>query len=80
MFPTLQWSSGDGWCAHAIAEPPSDLEVDGADRLPADPVARNEAYAHFGHKDFILCLGYRTDVVKNYFLNYNESVSNDFTL
>jgi len=55
-------------------------EADGADRLPADPVARNEAYAHFRHKDFILCLGYRTDVVKNYFLNYNESVSNDFTL
>jgi len=37
-------------------------------------------YAHFGHKDFILCLGYRADVVKNYFLNYNECVSNDFTL
>ena len=37
-------------------------------------------YAHFGHKDFILCLGYRADVVKNYFLNYNECLSNDFTL
>jgi|SRR5882672_891196 len=37
-------------------------------------------YAHFGHKDFILCLGYRADVVKNYFLNYNECVSNDFVL
>jgi glucose-1-phosphate cytidylyltransferase len=37
-------------------------------------------YAHFGHKDFILCLGYRADVVKNYFLNYNECVSNDFAL
>lgn len=37
-------------------------------------------YAHFGHKDFILCLGYRGDVVKNYFLNYSECVSNDFTL
>jgi glucose-1-phosphate cytidylyltransferase len=37
-------------------------------------------YAHFGHKDFILCLGYRADVIKNYFLNYNECVSNDFTL
>jgi len=35
-------------------------------------------YAHFGHKDFILCLGYRADAVKNYFLNYNECVSNDF--
>jgi len=37
-------------------------------------------YAHFGHKDFILCLGYRGDVVKNYFLNYNECLSNDFVL
>jgi glucose-1-phosphate cytidylyltransferase len=37
-------------------------------------------YAHFGHKDFILCLGYRADAVKEYFLNYNECLSNDFTL
>ena len=37
-------------------------------------------YAHFGHKDFILCLGYRADVVKNYFRNYDECVSNDFVL
>jgi glucose-1-phosphate cytidylyltransferase len=37
-------------------------------------------YAHFGHKDFILCLGYRGDVIKNYFLNYNECLSNNFTL
>src|SRR5881227_2177076 len=37
-------------------------------------------YAHFGHKDFILCLGYRSDAIKNYFLNYNECVSNDFIL
>jgi glucose-1-phosphate cytidylyltransferase len=37
-------------------------------------------YAHFGHKDFILCLGYRGDALKQYFLNYNECVSNDFTL
>jgi glucose-1-phosphate cytidylyltransferase len=37
-------------------------------------------YAHFGHKDFILCLGYRGDVIKNYFLNYSECLSNDFVL
>ena len=37
-------------------------------------------YAHFGHKDFILCLGYRAEAVKNYFLNYNECASNDFVL
>jgi len=37
-------------------------------------------YAYFGHKDFILCLGYRSEAIKNYFLNYNECVSNDFVL
>ncbi|MGB2717013.1 MAG: glucose-1-phosphate cytidylyltransferase [Vicinamibacterales bacterium] len=37
-------------------------------------------YAHYGHKEFILCLGYRGDVIKNYFLNYDECVSNDFVL
>ena len=37
-------------------------------------------YAHFGHKDFILCLGYQADTIKNYFLNYNECISNDFVL
>jgi glucose-1-phosphate cytidylyltransferase len=35
-------------------------------------------YAHFGHKDFILCLGYKANVIKDYFLEYEESVSNDF--
>ena len=35
-------------------------------------------YAHFGHKDFILCLGYKGNSIKDYFLNYDESVSNDF--
>jgi glucose-1-phosphate cytidylyltransferase len=37
-------------------------------------------YAHFGHKEFILCLGYKGDYIKNYFLNYNECLSNNFTL
>jgi glucose-1-phosphate cytidylyltransferase len=37
-------------------------------------------YAHFGHKDFILCLGYRADAIKQYFLEYNECISNDFVL
>lgn len=37
-------------------------------------------YAHFGHKDFILCLGWQANVIKEYFLNYNECVSNDFVL
>lgn len=35
-------------------------------------------YAHFGCKDFILCLGYKGNVIKDYFLHYDESVSNDF--
>jgi len=35
-------------------------------------------YAHFGHKDFILCLGYKGNCIKDYFLNYDEAVSNDF--
>jgi glucose-1-phosphate cytidylyltransferase len=37
-------------------------------------------YSHFGHRDFILCLGHRSDVIKNYFLNYNECLTNDFVL
>ena len=37
-------------------------------------------YAHFGHKDFILCLGYKADCIKEYFLNYKEWISNDFTM
>jgi glucose-1-phosphate cytidylyltransferase len=35
-------------------------------------------YAHYGHKEFILCLGYRGDLIREYFLNYNECMSNDF--
>ncbi|HWC04634.1 MAG TPA: sugar phosphate nucleotidyltransferase [Methylomirabilota bacterium] len=37
-------------------------------------------YAHYGHTDFILCLGYRGDVIKQYFLNYEECLSNNFVL
>ncbi len=37
-------------------------------------------YAHYGHKDFILCLGYKADAIKDYFLNYKEYLSNDFTM
>jgi len=35
-------------------------------------------YAHYGHKDFVLCLGYKADVIKDYFLHYEETLSNDF--
>jgi glucose-1-phosphate cytidylyltransferase len=37
-------------------------------------------YAYFGHKEFILCLGYRGDLIKKYFLDYGEWLSNDFVL
>ncbi len=37
-------------------------------------------YAHYGHKDFILCLGYKADSIKQYFLKYDETISNDFVL
>lgn len=37
-------------------------------------------YAHFGHTDFILCLGYGAQHIKDYFLGYSETASNDFVL
>ncbi len=37
-------------------------------------------YAHYGHTDFILCLGYQAEAIKRYFLNYSECISNDFIL
>src|SRR6266581_9615880 len=37
-------------------------------------------YAYYGHKDFILCLGYKADVIKRYFLNYDECLTNNFVL
>jgi glucose-1-phosphate cytidylyltransferase len=37
-------------------------------------------YAHYGHKEFILCLGHHGDYIKNYFVNYKEWLSNDFVM
>jgi glucose-1-phosphate cytidylyltransferase len=37
-------------------------------------------YAHFGHTDFVLCLGHRGEAIKQYFLSYNEALANDFVL
>ena len=37
-------------------------------------------YASFGHREFILCLGFGAGHIKEYFLNYNEAVSNDFVM
>ncbi len=36
-------------------------------------------FAHYGHREFVLCLGYRGHMIKEYFLNY-EAVNNDFTI
>ena len=38
------------------------------------------SYAHFGMRDFVLCLGQRGDSIKDYFLHYDEAISNDFVL
>lgn len=37
-------------------------------------------YAFFGHTDFVLCLGYGAQHIKDFFLNYTETTSNDFVL
>ncbi len=37
-------------------------------------------YSHFGCKDFILCLGYKGEEIKKFFLNYDECLSSDFIL
>jgi glucose-1-phosphate cytidylyltransferase len=37
-------------------------------------------YAHYGHTDFVLALGYRGDMIREYFMNYKEYMSNDFVL
>ena len=37
-------------------------------------------YAAQGHKDFVLCLGYKAEAVKDFFLTYNEARANDFVL
>jgi glucose-1-phosphate cytidylyltransferase len=34
-------------------------------------------YSQYGHQDFVLCLGYKANVVKNYFLNYKIAESSD---
>jgi glucose-1-phosphate cytidylyltransferase len=37
-------------------------------------------YAHWGHKDFILCLGHKGEAIKEFFVKYQEWTSNDFVL
>jgi glucose-1-phosphate cytidylyltransferase len=38
-----------------------------------------KTFAHYGHTEFVLCLGYKGEVIKNYFLNYQQ-LNNDFTI
>src|SRR3974390_1352792 len=38
-----------------------------------------KSYAHYGFREFVLCLGYRGNMIKEYFLNY-EAMNNDFTV
>jgi len=38
-----------------------------------------QSYAHFGHKDFYLALGYKASLIKEYFINY-RSLNSDFTV
>lgn len=38
-----------------------------------------KTYAHFGHKEFVICLGYKGHVIKDFFLNY-EAYTRDFTI
>jgi glucose-1-phosphate cytidylyltransferase len=37
-------------------------------------------YAHYGHRDFVICLGHQAEAIKEYFLKYSEALSNDFIL
>lgn len=51
-------------------------------RVGPQPILWNvmRYYAHYGHKEFILCLGYRGEAIKEFFLGYREAIANDFTL
>lgn len=37
-------------------------------------------YAHYGHNDFVLCLGHQAEYIKRYFLEFNEYFANDFVI
>ena len=38
-----------------------------------------QTYAHFGHNDFFVALGYKSEIIKDYFLNY-RALNSDFTI
>ena len=37
-------------------------------------------YSHYGHRDFVLCLGYKSNVIKQWFLDYKPTIHHDFTI
>ena len=37
-------------------------------------------YAAWGHREFVICLGHKGDLIKEYLLTYNEALFSDFTL
>ena len=38
-----------------------------------------QRYAHYGHKDFYVALGYKAEIVKEYFLTFN-AINSDFSI
>lgn len=38
-----------------------------------------KTYAHYGYRDFVLCLGYKSEMIKRYFLDY-DLTNSDFTV
>ena len=55
-------------------------QANGEYRISADSLARNEVLCSLRSQRFHSLLGHRADYVKDYFLNYNECISNDFVL
>ncbi len=54
-------------------------KTDGQHRSPTYPLAHHEDLRPFGFNEFILCLGYKGEIIKDYFLNY-EALNSDFTI
>ena len=63
-----------------IREVRSHAQAHGPGRLPTHPLARHEVLRPLRHTDFILCLGYKAEAIKRYFLDYDEAITNDFVL
>ena len=66
------------WHAHARGDR---IPSEAAGEVGGRPILWHilKLYAHHGFRDFVLCLGYRGNMIKEYFLNY-EAMNNDFTI